>query len=333
MGKPIVKATSAAERWLFRRQSPYCLGILRILLIGYLTTRIPQLIADVEVAAELPAEFMAPGILLRWHPLPFPFPARWIGGFQTVMMQLGILAALGLFTRATGLLFAVGYIYLEAIQSAWGWHDHGPSLVVQVVAVMPFLPGVDSLSLDLVWRRLFRPRRGQPLAAALIGAAAPRWGVQLVLVLVATFYFASGFAKLRISGVEWMDGQTLAFYMSGNSLSSHIQQIGTLPSVDAAERWRDGIGLTHYLYGARPVDLARRMAEIPALMVVLSVATIALELAFPLVLAGGALRTGLLLSGACFHLSIYYLMGISFFPWTVIDFAMIDWRSVAGRKE
>lgn len=327
-----MKLPIAADRWLFGHGSPLCLGVLRILLIGYLTTCIPQLVADVEAAGELPAEFMAPGIVLRLHPLPFPLPVHWIGGFQTILMQLGLLAALGLFTRFTTFCFAFGYVYLEAVQSAWGWHDHGPSLVIQVLGVMPFLPGIDSLSLDRLWRRVFRGGSGEGLATALAGPPAPQWGVHLVLILVAMFYFASGFAKLRISGLDWLDGHTLSFYMSGNSLSSHVQQLGTMPSVGAEDRWRDGIGLTHYLYGARPSALARRMAEVPTLMASLSVATIALEVGFLLVLAGGVLRTGLLLAGAAFHVAIYFLMGISFIPWAILDFAMIDWSTVAPRR-
>lgn len=324
-----MKLPNAADRWLFGHGSPLCLGVLRILLIGYLTTCIPQLVADVEAAGELPAEFMAPGVVLRWHPLPFPLPVHWIGGFQTVLMQVGLLASVGLFTRFTTFGFAFGYVYLEAVQSAWGWHDHGPSLVIQVVGVMPFLPGIDSLSLDRLWRRVFRGDGSVRMASALVGPTVPRWGVQLVLILVATFYFASGFAKLRISGLDWLDGHTLSFYMSGNSLSSRVQQLGTMSSVGSEDGWRDGIGLTHYLYGARPSGLARRMAEVPNLMAALSVATVALEVGFPLILAGGVLRTVLLLAGAAFHVAIYFLMGISFVPWAIIDFAMIDWSAAA----
>jgi hypothetical protein len=67
-------------------------------------------------------------------------------------------------------------------------------------------------------------------------------------------------------------------------------------------------------------------------MASLSVATIALEVGFLLVLAGGVLRTGLLLAGAAFHVAIYFLMGISFIPWAILDFAMIDWSTVAPRR-
>ncbi len=35
--------------------------------------------------------------------------------------------------------------------------------------------------------------------------------------------------------------------------------------------------------------------------------------------------------GATFHLAIYFPMGISFVPWAIIDFAMIDWSAVARR--
>ncbi len=322
----LISPSARIDHWLFRSESPLCLGVLRLLLIAYLTTQVSDLVADVEAAAELPLQFMEPGLLLRWHPLPFPLPSRWVGGFQMVMVQLGVLAALGFLTRFTVLAFALGYAYLKAVQSAWGWHDHGPSLVVQVLLVSPFLPGITALSLDNLRRRMFRTGSGEgSLAGAVVGAPVPRWGVQLVLILVATFYFASGLAKVRTSGIEWMDGQTLTFYMSGNSLSSRLQQLGASPSVDPRDAWKDGVGLTHYLYGARPSSLARRMARVPWLMTGLSIATIVLELGYPLILAGGLVRALLLLSGMIFHLSIFLLMGIAFVPWVIIDFALINW--------
>ncbi len=322
-------ADGRIDRWLFRLESPHCLGLLRILLVAFLTTQIADLVADVEAASDLPVEFMEPGPLLRWHPLPFPMPGHWVGGFQTVMVQLGVLASLGFLTRATLFLFAAGYAYLTAVQSAWGWHDHGPSLVVQVLLVAPFLPGITSLSIDNLRQHVFG-RRGKDnsVGAAVVGAPVPRWGLQLVLVLVATFYFASGLAKVRTSGIEWMDGHTLSFYMSGNSVSSRVQQLGTLDSVADESRWKDGVGLTHYLYGARPSPLAKAMADIPALMIALSIATIVLELCYPLILAGGATRALLLLSGMTFHLSIFLMMGISFFPWVIIDFCLVDWPAL-----
>lgn len=319
------------DRWLFTAESPVHLGLVRIFLIGYLTTQLPELVADAEAAGALPRAFMEPGILLAVHPLPFPFPSEWIGGLQTVMTQLGILAAAGFLTRLTTFLFAFGYAYLVAVQSAWGWHDHGPSLVVQVLLVLAFLPGITSLSLDNLRRRLF-DKKSSPSSwmGAALGSPVPRWGSLLVLMLVATFYFASGAAKLRSSGLAWMDGHTLAFYMSGNSLSSRLQQLGTLPELDRDETWRDGVGLTHYLYGARPSALARRMAQSRPLMVGLSVATIVLETLYPLILVGGVVRALFLLSGVAFHLSILFLMGISFMPWVIIDLCMVNWRALRG---
>ena len=326
------------DRILFRCEPAHSLGLLRLLLIAYLTTQVPDLVADVEAAGRLPREFMEPGLLLRLHPLPFPMPSHWIGGFQLVMIQLGVLAALGFLTRFSVLGFALGYAYLKAVQSAWGWHDHGPSLVVQILFVLPFLPGITSLSADNLRRRLFGSPSDVSFVSSMIGPPVPRWGVVLVMVLVATFYFASGFTKIRTSGLAWMDGHTLQFYMNGNSLSSRLQQYGTSPAVTESERWKDGVGLTHYLYGARPSPLAREMAESPALMAALSVATIVLELAYPLILVGGLVRATLLLSGMIFHLSIFLLMGIAFFPWVVVDFCLINWSafralgSSAGRS-
>ena len=43
---------------------------------------------------------------------------------------------------------------------------------------------------------------------ALHGGPAPRWGVQLIVILAIVSYFGAGVSKLRHSGLDYLDGET-----------------------------------------------------------------------------------------------------------------------------
>ncbi|MCB0352200.1 MAG: HTTM domain-containing protein [Bdellovibrionales bacterium] len=303
--------------------SPIPLGLLRILLVGYLGTTLPHRFLVYHWSLEIPKAFYAPGMVLERFLWPFPLTEGSFLFFSALMHILVFMAGAGLFTRLSMTLFSVGYWYLAAIDSAWGWHDHGPSLVVQVLVVLSLSPGVNCLSLDQLLKHL--RARSQSTRASLFQPV-PRWGFQLILVLLSLFYFTSGFSKLRYGGLEWMNGKTLQFYLEGKSNSRHMQQYGSSPEVPEGEKWKDGFGLQYYIYGANPSPLAKRIAESPLACSMFAIGTIIFELGFIIVLFGGTLRPLLLFGGLVFHASVYFLMHISFMPWMVIEFSYLAWE-------
>ncbi len=304
------------------------LGILRIVLIGYLFFTLPERFLVLHWSQDMPQEFMVLGLALRYSPIPYPLIDPWIEYFEIALRILGALATLGIFTRISLGFFTIGYWYLAAVDSAWGWHDHGPSLVAQVLLVLCIAPGVSALSID----RFFLNRSSTLRNRLGIGLVGKRWGFQMIFVLLSLFYFTSGFSKLRYGGVQWMNGETLSFYLSGKSVSNRIQQYGSSASVTPDEKWRDGVGLDHYLYGARPSLLAKQIADSKILCAILAIGTIFFEMFFILILLGGPLRDLLLICGAVFHASIYFLMGISFFPWILIELCLVNWCRVFRRQ-
>jgi hypothetical protein len=238
----------------------------------------------------------------------------------------GSCAAIGLLTRPNLLLFTIGYVYLKGVESAWGSFDHEPTIVVQILALLVVAPGSTACSVDrLVTTLLRRDRQSVSLPSAVAGPAVSRWGLQLILVVVVIGYFGAGVSKLRHGGAEWLNGQTLAFYMSGKSHSSKIQQYGSARQVPEERKWKDGFGLEFYLLGAKAAPVAPFMDHYPFSYALAALGALSLELFSPLILLGGWFRVVVLLGAAAMHLSIDHLMGIPFLNWIVIDLALLDW--------
>lgn len=301
----------------------HTLVLIRICLISYLTfIELPSRFLALDWAAEIAPEFMAPGRLLNLLPIPFPFPELHSATFHTIMIELGICAVLGLFTRFTLFFFTVGYMYLAAIESAWGWHDHGPSLVSQLLLVISLAPEImrsHSIGLGDGWDRRDRPSFWHFQNSLNVS----RWGLQLVVVLVSLFYFTSGLSKIRYGGLEWLNGKTLQFYLEGHSNSRHLQQYGTDSTLAENFKWRDGFGIDHYIYGAASSQLSKTIAKKPEFLPILASGAVALELLYPTVLIGAPFTYIFFLSGAIFHVLIYFLMGIAFFPWIIINLCLL----------
>jgi len=103
------------------------------------------------------------------------------------------------------------------------------------------------------------------------------WPVQLVRVQIAATYFLAGYAKLVLAGLAW----------------------------------GDGVSLQHYLL-LRGQPIGYWLAEHAAVCAVLSVATLVLEVTFPVVLFWPRLRWLYVPAAVAFHLVSEYVLGVGF---------------------
>ena len=273
-----------------------------------------------EWSNEQPIEFYTPGTLVTLLPIPFPFPLDHLPLFESIMYASACFAVLGILTRCSLLCYALGYLYLSGTASAWGWHDHRPSMIAQILLLLPLLPGLRDMSVDAL---VLNRRRKQHTSWRLFSEQ--RWGAHLILLIVVCFYCTSGISKIRYGGIHWMNGETLSFYLSGKTLSSQLQQYSTTDAVADSLTWKDGVGLTHYLYGARPSTVARFVSEHLWLAMLSSIVAVLFEIAAPLVYLNRSIRSWYFLLGFSFHLSVYFMMGIDFFTWSIVDFCFIEW--------
>jgi hypothetical protein len=153
-----------------------------------------------------------------------------------------------------------------------------------------------------------------PLLGFLILAAAPRpakdrsvrspdhrWPLALIQMLFAFTYVLAGLAKLRFSGFGWM---------SADNMRSTIEVFNSFEPAD------------------RPV--ARFLVEHPALCGALAVATVAMELTFPLILfsrRAAQILVPLVFAG---HVGIYLTLGVVFLNLPLV-LIFVDWDAVSAR--
>lgn len=328
-------------RFWFLPEVPFTLPLTRIVLCLFAAVYLlPSDVGRLRRLLHRPPEFFDPPAVLAW--LPLPPSGSVVVAFGAVMLALGLLAAVGLLTRPALLLFGLGYLYLGIAIASWGYFPHSRLLPVQVLFVLAFAPGTTAWSLDrlLKWWRDGSSRAS--LRAALTGVPVPRWGTQLILVLIVLLFFSAGVSKLRYSGLAWADGQTLSFYLAGGTGlripdpegDGYLSPGSTwrkgfsqfVASDDPTGLWKDGVGLEGYLYRARPEPLGQFLAAIPWAVTALSVLSLLFELASPLLLLGPFWRNLYLFGAIAFFVGIDLTLSVGFLGWIPICLTVIEWR-------
>jgi uncharacterized membrane protein YphA (DoxX/SURF4 family) len=259
-----------------------------------------------------------PTPLVAWL-LPFPLPGEARVVYTVVYLAAAACCAVGLFGRVSLVFFTAIYVVTAAYGSSWGIINHASIAIAYALIFLSLSPGADRFTLDRLLRWAWRRRRGEqtPLWPALRGDDVPRYGLELLSIGMALAYAASGFAKLRHGGLGWLDGSTLQMHLQGVPRMPQLFIGPVDPStVDA---FRDGFGLTSYLYASIPTSLGNVVSTLPAACAALAVATVVIELGVPvlLLLGGRARRFGVVVAVG-FHVGIMVLMNISFWSWIVV---------------
>lgn len=284
-------------------------------------------------------------LVQSWHTeVPASVPQGWVlalvpSGLRDLLLThpdliaagvvvLVVLVVIGLATRPA-LLALVGIgLFARAVEVSQGVFDHESSLTTQVLVVLAFAPGTNVVSLEHLvrwWRAGRRDLWGSLMVPY------RRWGVLLILGLLALTYTASGLSKLRFGGFTWLNGETLGFYLRGLTAGDTVYVVGGGPAT-----WRDDFGLQMYTYGNynfghyRPAALAGIvdwMAHTPAVMIALSVGTVVLELCGFLLFVP-RLRSVLLVGYIGMHTTIGLLMGLPFVEYQVICLLLIEWERI-----
>ncbi len=316
------------------------LGLLRICL-GYvaLTHYGGKTLASFH-AYEVVPSLHRPPFLLDWLSLPYPLPPEYLEVFQYGFWVSGALAIIGLLTRPALLVFALHLLYMMGTQAARGWFDHEAGLTVQVLIILALVPGSNSFSIEKVLKWGYRYFKGNKagLFSVLIGRPVPAWGVRLLLIVMATVYFTSGYSKFRFSDGKWLDGKTLTFYLDGRASvykEKDAQKFFGPANVPDKDKWKDGFGPTahHYMNarkGGFKNKLGKKMASMGWLMLLFAAGTAIFELLGPVILLGGWFRTLYLLGAIGMHYGIGVLMNIHFTEFQVVDFFLINWVWVWG---
>ena len=149
------------------------------------------------------------------------FSAGGLTAIYWVTTVAGLAALVGLFTRTSLFVFALGvWIFVSHAYSYADVH-HPQALFAIFLMVLPFSPAGERLSVDALIRRR-RVRRSADLAVEPGTVETAMWPLKLLHVLLALTYFSTGITKLISGGFDWMNGYTLQNYIFSDAVSGDI---------------------------------------------------------------------------------------------------------------
>jgi len=205
-----------------------------------------------------------------------PPSAMFVTGVYVVALVTGVLATIGLFSRAAMLIASAANALLQAHIYSYGEFHHAEALMMIALGALALGPSADVWSVDAVRRRR---RGGSPPPVMSIFA---RWPLRLVQWMLALSYLSAAWAKLENGGLAWFNGYTMTF---------HYVSV-------AVERER-----------AMPAFMATLP---PKLHIVPSVIAWLVEATFFLAILVPRLVWLLVVGGAILHMAVFATMGITF---------------------
>ncbi len=294
------RLTEAWMRFWFEPAPAATLGVCRFLFfLGVLVFQLP---GDVAAWTDVPTKsFYRPIPLFKLLNLPH-FSHGMVTWFEFVWIVSLVMNCIGFLTRWSVTVSLVLGIYLLGLPNNFGKTGHGDAILVLTMGILALSRCGDAWSVD----SLVRAARGVANPQA---SGEYRWPIRMVWVLMSIVFFASGVAKLRRSGLEWITSDNMAIVL-----------------------------LQHqYNFFKPPLRLGFYIARFGWLCHAIAGGTVLLELTFPVVLFVGFLRKFIVPLTLLMQLGIGLLMGVWFtqflfcylfwVPWDRIRAALVRHRS------
>jgi hypothetical protein len=287
-----------AEAWLFAPGDPRRLAALRVGLGAVLALRLatgPYL----ELAGQPAALFRPISFLHLLDAMP---PPGVVAVLQVVATAAAVLAVAGVAARVTLPLAWVAGLPLIAMTSSLGKVVHNDVLLL--LTLVPLLPARtdDAWSLAARRRRLQRRDGGQGPPPG--RSPAYGWPVRTAMVVVAGAYFFTGLAKLLHAGPAWVTSGNLRWVLYAASDGQPV-----------------------------PNHAALFVADRPWLAHLVALATVALELGFPLVLLRPRAALVLVPCVLAMHAGIWVAMGLNYWPMAAtVVLVLVDWAALADGR-
>jgi hypothetical protein len=316
-----MRAWRAWEAYWFRPAPLFDLAIVRLVAVAfqlYQLAVIPPRAAFGELAA-LPDFLYAPLVVVRVMTLPFGShyrpPEDAIVAVYWVTLAVGVLAFVGFRTTFSLVVFTTGNVFLQAFEYSFHEIHHAEAIVMITLAVLALSPAGGALSVDDLLRRLRDVNRGLrvPPGPRSGESRFARWPLLLVQWMFGLIYLSAAFHKLTSSGLDWMNGWTLQYYV-----------------LQDAMRWGSnisGVGAPHSLAPGIGVWIGQHHM----LMAIASWGSILFEGTFWLLLVFPSLVPVFLSIGAGFHLVIYFLQRAPFLSFVWLYAVFIPWSEVFRR--
>ena len=196
-------------------------------------------------------------------------------GLVVLTGLLGVPFFLGYRFHIAAPLFAASLLWTLTYSNSFGKILHTDNLLVLQIGILAVTPAADVLSVDSARRELQRP------------PGCYGWGIRLMCCVVALAYFLAAVAKLKNSGLAFVDGETLRNYVA-------------FDNVRKAE-----LGSVHSPIGAW-------LLPYPSLFTGLAWMSLGLEVGAPLALAERRIGVAWAVLIWGFHVGVLALMAIAF---------------------
>jgi hypothetical protein len=291
-----MKAARAAwNTFWFSPERPDNLGLCRALFYGLLLVFYAG--GSWAEWAEVSPAFWFPIALFKRLHIPV-LSAPVLVALSLIWKASLLTSALGLFSRTSAAVAALGGFYLLGLPHNFGKTHHFDAMVVLILGLLAVSRAGDAFSLD----RWLARRRGT--AADIEASGEYRWPVRAAWMVMSLVFFSAGFEKLRHGGLSWMISDNMS-----NLLLQHGYQV-------ANENPAGNLGLW--------------FAQYPLLCNLLAVSTVVLEFGYPLALVSRWARV-IFPIGMCGALvGIRLLMGPTFPEFILCHVFWIPWDRVAG---
>lgn len=270
--------------WWFAPAPPVRLAMWRCLVGSYAVVFIAARSGHfLSPLAFSPEQFEPVGVL-AW--LQQPLPASALYALLALALGGSLAFAVGWRFRFSAPLFAVALWLLTTYRHCWSMIFHTDNLLVLHVGIVAFSPAADAFSLDARRRDTAAtpdPRYG--------------WPLRLCSAVVVLAYSIAALAKLRHSGLAWLQPSWLRYWVAYDNLRK--VELGHIHSPL-------GVWLLPHAWLFTPMSLF----------------SILVELLAPLALLGGAFAWAWTVSACLFHWGVLLLMAIAFpYPMSFVAFA------------
>jgi hypothetical protein len=206
--------TAPLDSRFYAPLGPARLATLRVLTgafaVIYFAVRAPVM---ASFASFRPSQFDPVGFASL---LDAPLGPGWVFGLYLAAIGFGVLFTLGAFFRVSGPAFALLALWVTSYRNSWGMVFHTDNLLVVHLGVLALSDSARALSFDA---------RSKPEPAPDGRFGWPVWLTSAVTVLA---YLLAGIAKLKQSGFDWLDGETLRNYIAFDAVRK--SQIGSIHS-------------------------------------------------------------------------------------------------------
>ena len=212
----------------------------------------------------------------------------------------GIGALIGFKTSINLLLFASGNVFMSAFKFSFGELHHADAAMMVALVVLALSPAGQKCSVDERQQRAHASQTSIPDGrAGSREATSPfaRWPLLVIRWMLVLAYLSSARWKLMVGGPEWVNGDTLQYYL-----------------------FREGL--------QRSRDFGVWLAQFHPAAVVLSWMTLLFEGTFWVTLVIPRAACFYVPFGMAFHTIIYLAMNSYFFPFVALYAAYIPWTAV-----